>query len=174
MLKVYFGRSVSGGRRNVTCEWYGGEPLLAYEIVLSMSEALRQIVSKVGGQLNPMRIITNGVLLDARKAEALARVGVESAQVSFDSLYDDGKTKRGVLDQNGGPSVILRNVLSSRSHLQINLRINVTSNNVGDVSKIIDVLDTYGLGRVSYLARVDDFEGENRVRYERIREATAC
>src|SRR5688572_17465472 len=38
---AFIGARVAEGRRSVTLEWYGGEPLLAKETVLSMTPAVR-------------------------------------------------------------------------------------------------------------------------------------
>jgi len=160
---AFIGACVADGRRNVSLEWYGGEPLLAKDTVLSMTTAIHETVIRAGGCLKHVGIVTNGSLLAPATAAELQAAGVSEAQVSFDALlYVEGE-KRGVLDAEGGPSPILLNVLSATSFLRMTLRVNVSSENKGDISNITEVLSTHGLAGSYYLARVDNFAGANSV-----------
>lgn len=155
----YVTARIVDGRTEVLCSWFGGEPLLSKDIVLDMSQKLRGIVDAEGGHLT-MSIITNGTGLDSDTAKALSEVGITNAQVSFDALKYDGWSKRGVLDSTGGPSLILRNILEAREHIQIAVRVNVSRENANELPQIIETLETYGVGEAINLARVHDFEGE--------------
>jgi len=149
------------GRRNVVLDWYGGEPLLAKQVVFEMTPAIRDVVVTAGGVLERVEIITNGSLLDLDTAVRLRAAGVGSAQVSFDALqYVEGQ-KRGVFDENGEASPILANLLTAKTHLELNLRINVSEQNKDEVPAIVDALESYGFGRNFYLARIDEFGNED-------------
>lgn len=156
----YVQARVAEGWKAVDCTWYGGEPLLAVDIVVDLSVRLRTAIEEAGGTLEPMGIITNGTLLDRATAERLREVGIRSAQISFDALVDDGPESRGVLDPDGAPSTILRNVLDARQYLHITLRINVNRTNADDITRILDVLREHDLHRIAHLARTDDLDGE--------------
>ncbi|MET4430488.1 radical SAM protein [Mycolicibacterium sp. 624] len=156
----YVRARVEEGWKTVNCTWYGGEPLLAADIVVDLSSRLRQAVEEAGGTLNPMSIITNGTLLDEVMVKRLTDVGITSAQVSFDALVDDGQETRGVHDPDGEPSVILRNVISAAAHLDLNVRINVHRANAKDVPRILEVLREHKLDRLAGLAHTTDLDGE--------------
>lgn len=151
---------IAEGRTNVSCTWYGGEPLLAKDIVLNMSSQLRTLVDASGGRLTPMTIITNGVLLDVSTAESLAQVGIKTAQISIDSYLYAKPKLRGVVDGYGNPSPILKNIIEARDKVDIKIRINVSLENSKDIPEIIAVLNKFGLNRSYYLARIYDFESE--------------
>lgn len=154
-------QEVRRGRTHVKCTWFGGEPLLAKDIVLALSRRLRAEVEGAGGIFAPMTIITNGVLLDEATARALADVGVAAAQISFDTLVDDSNDRRGVIQPDGSPSVILRNALSAAPVLDLAIRINVTRSTTADLSRMIDVLREHGLEQAISLARAEDLDGES-------------
>ncbi|CAI7980988.1 Molybdenum cofactor biosynthesis protein A [Frankia sp. Hr75.2] len=156
----YVRARVAEGWKAVNCTWYGGEPLLAADIVVDLSVRLRQVIEKVGGTLEPMGIVTNGTLLDHGMVKRLMDVGITFAQISFDALVDEGRESRGVLDPNGEPSVILRNVIHAARHLDLSLRINVHRANAEDVPRILEVLREHKLDQLAHLARTDDLDGE--------------
>jgi uncharacterized protein len=152
---------VADGCKTVSCTWYGGEPLLAANIVFGLSSRLRAEIYKAGGTLASQRIVTNGVLLDAAAVSGMIDAGIGAVQVSFDALIDTGPTTRGVLDQNGQPSLILRNSQTASKHFALKVRVNVTRSNAGDVEEILSVLKKHGLCENSYLARASDPDGES-------------
>jgi len=158
---AFVGARIAEGRRDVVLDWYGGEPLLAKDIVLAMTPDIRREVEGAGGTLEQVRIVTNGSLLDASTSKELRDVGVSCAQVSLDALqYVEGE-KRGALGTNGDLSPILANAIEAAKFLDVTLRINVSAENKNDIPSIIAVLRTHGLARRYYLARVDDFANES-------------
>jgi len=151
-------------RRAFDCTWYGGEPLLAKETVINMSRQLNDLAETLGLPRPSMKIITNGTLLTPDTARDLSEVGISFAQVSFDSLVYKNSRKRGVMDINGEPSMILRNILVANKHLAIRVRINVSTENLDEVPQIISYLNSYGITNV-YAERVfahdDEFGSVN-------------
>ena len=144
---------VTSKRKGIICTWFGGEPLIAKDIVLRMSQQLREIATKNQVSLN-MDIITNGVLLDSTTSRELADVGIKQAQVSFDSLIFKHSKKRGVINSEGNPSLLLKNIIAARDYLDISIRINVFGDNAGEVPKIIEILSRYGFKDTYHLARI--------------------
>jgi uncharacterized protein len=158
---ISFVRSrVQAGQTEVHCVWYGGEPLLAKTILFDMCSRLKAGIEEEGGRLLPMMVVTNGVLLDAETARRLAESGVKSAQISFDSMIDDGYEHRGLVTQDRKPSIILTNILSAMDHLKLHIRVNVTRSNQSTLPEMLSILRDRGLGKLTYLARVSNLEAE--------------
>lgn len=155
LLRYITSLIIADGRTEVLCNWFGGEPLICKNIVFDMSEQLRKIVDKAGGQLQ-MSIITNGILLDGKTAIALAEAGITSAQITFDALKYEGNHRRGVLNSSNDPSIILKNAIAAREHIDLQVRINVFHDNINDVPQIIKVLEANNFGDTLTLARVYD------------------
>ncbi len=149
------------GRRKVTCTWFGGEPLLAKKIILDMAQKINQLIYSENAQLIGSDIITNGILLNAVTAKELSEVGIKTAQISIDSLIFKTKTKRGLVDIDGNPSIILRNIMEARDFIKIRIRINVSVNNTNEIDEITRVLDSYGLTGTYGFGQVNDLEEES-------------
>ena len=141
------------------CTWFGGEPLLAKETVLNLSRQLNYLADATVGHSPEMKIITNGILLNSNTARELSEVGINLAQVSFDSLVFKSSKKRGVMDANGEPSIILRNVIAAGEYLTVRVRINVSAENLHEVPKMIEFLSDHGISNV-YAERVFAHEDE--------------
>jgi uncharacterized protein len=146
-------------RRVFDCTWFGGEPLLAKETVINMSHQLNNLADAVSGHLPGMQIITNGILLNPNTARELSEAGIDSAQVSFDSLVFKSSKKRGVMDTAGEPSIILRNIIAAGEHLKVRVRINVSAENLAEVPQIIAFLSKHGISNV-YAERIFAHESE--------------
>ncbi|MEA5392101.1 SPASM domain-containing protein [Cyanobium gracile UHCC 0139] len=147
------------GRSTFDCTWFGGEPLLAKETVINMSRQLNALAENLGLPCPDMKIITNGTLLTPSTSKDLSEVGVSFAQISFDSLVFKGKHKRGVMDVNGDPSIILKNIIDANKYLTIRVRINVSTENLSEVPEIISYLGKYGIENI-YAERVFAHENE--------------
>jgi uncharacterized protein len=152
---------IDQGRKEVICTWFGGEPLLAKNIILSMSPKLREIVEISEAKLVKMDMITNGILLSEKTARELSEVGIESVQVSIDALVFQSNKKRGVIDSEGNPSIILKNIKAARDYLKIGIRINVSADNANEIQQIIEILDNHGFSGFYELAHIHDNEKEH-------------
>lgn len=102
-------------------------------------------------------------MLDTTTAKSLAAVGVNSAQVTFDSLIYEPGTKRGVITSGGQPSIILRNLKVARDYLKIRIRLNLSASNSTDLPQITNVLDTHGFSNSYHLARVIGVEEQTKL-----------
>jgi uncharacterized protein len=89
--------------RDISISWYGGEPLLEFDRIVSLSANLEilNIPFKAG-------MVTNGYLLDSRVARKLNSLRIESLQVTIDGtseihdkrrvLVGGGKTYKRIID----------------------------------------------------------------------------
>ena len=146
------------GPRNVRLTWFGGEPLLAKDIIFEDSGTICEIINNKGSRLIKMDIVTNGILLDKTTAKTLKSVGVAEAQVSLDALEFRKPDRRGAIDKDGKPSIILRNAKDALEYLEVYLRINVGPNLVDDLDRLISFLKEEGFGGRYGFARVDNYD----------------
>lgn len=65
--------------------WYGGEPLLQYNLILKLSKKIIALCRKYDVKYSAS-IITNGTLLTRKKAKALKKMHVKSAQITSNHL----------------------------------------------------------------------------------------
>jgi uncharacterized protein len=121
--------------------WFGGEPLIAKDIVLEISEYARELVRKYP-QLNyEGGMTTNGYLLDRRTTRALADVGVRHYQISLDGPRDIHDKSRIRADGSSTYDQIWANLLAIRDSslpVSVLLRIHFTVDTLNLLDPLIE------------------------------------
>ncbi|WP_391489257.1 radical SAM protein [Gordonia rubripertincta] len=153
-------RSRSESLRSLQVSWLGGEPLMAYRQLLTLSADLQQIAQNAGA-VYFSNVTTNGYLLDRAKAIALREVGIAFAQVCIDGPPDVHDRMRPLASGRGTFDRIVRNIEEVADVLDITVRVNVDHENIGRVEELFELLGAHGLaGRVTIyagqLVKVDD------------------
>ncbi|MBE9035722.1 radical SAM protein [aff. Roholtiella sp. LEGE 12411] len=109
--------------------WFGGEPLVAKNIVLDISEYALSLASKYAHLHYSGSMTTNGYLLDLNTASALANVGVTQYQISLDGPREVHDQSRIRADGKSTFERIWTNLLAIRDSslpIDINLRLHFT------------------------------------------------
>ena len=131
------------GIRFLQLEWFGGEPLLSYEINIYVSEALKQYSEEHSINFS-MSITTNGYLLTKERAERLVSLNLFSYQITVDSFAKYHDELR--ILKNGGPTwdVIYKNLLDLKTidneNLSVTIRINYHLNMVEEIPEFIKMI----------------------------------
>ena len=109
--------------------WFGGEPLLAPDIIASLSERLMVAAAEHGAQYHA-RIITNGYLLSQETADLLERASVEKAQITLDGLGPRHNATRHLA--GGGPTFdrIAENLRTVKLPFSVIIRHNMHADNL--------------------------------------------
>ncbi|OBQ01435.1 radical SAM protein [Anabaena sp. AL09] len=94
--------------------WFGGEPLIAKDIVLDISEYATSLAAKNSHLQYSGSMTTNGYLLDINTASALANVGVTHYQISLDGPKEIHDQSRIRADGKGTFEQIWNNLLAIR------------------------------------------------------------
>jgi len=117
----------ASGSKNLTVTWFGGEPLLAPDIIKSLSMRLMALTEEHGGQYHAS-IVTNGYLITQENARILDECKVHSAQVTLDGMREAHDATRYL--QGGGPTfdTIVEN-LRAPLPFSVNIRHNVHTEN---------------------------------------------
>ena len=125
----------AAGTKNLRVTWFGGEPLLASDILESLSLRLIELVQKRGGQYTAS-VITNGYLLTKENIEMLDRVQVKDCQVTIDGLGDTHNATRHLA--GGGPTFdrIVDNLKNHRIPFHVNIRHNVHTGNQSEIDEL--------------------------------------
>ena len=133
----------------VDISWFGGEPLLHSELLITESKRLKSILSSKNIKYKS-RVLTNGFLLSDTLAIRLKEASVNGAQVSFDGYIDDHNSSRYVRKGIDTYNIILSNlydVLNNVDDFAISLRINVTAKNIDGLESLIYDLTSRGFGQ---------------------------
>ena len=108
--------------------WFGGEPLLAYDIVLELTRFGRDYAESKGKKF-AASITTNGTLLTAERIENLRDAGVKYYQITIDG----DPVTHDLIKQLGKISAYdrtLSNIEQIARHTMVGLRFNYTRDNL--------------------------------------------
>ena len=130
----------ASGAKIIHVTWFGGEPLLACDVIESLSERLIALAEEKGGEY-AAGIITNGYLLTQETFDMLERCKVNSAQVTIDGMGATHDTTRRLA--NGGPTFerITSNLRSCKIPFKVNIRHNVHEGNRAEVDELKAFID---------------------------------
>lgn len=146
----------AGGLRELSVTWYGGEPLLALDVIEKLSERFLDICVRehIGYSAG---IITNGSLLTRQTVEKLNRLKVGFYQITVDGTKENHDRTRPLKGGGGTYELILSRLAQCRDLLpEVSLRINVDRGSIGAAGQIRAALRERGLeGKVRpYLGRI--------------------
>lgn len=135
--------------------WYGGEPLLALDLIESLTEKILKKFNDIDYDSN---IVTNGYYLSKENAIRLKNINVKNVQVTLDGSKEIHDKRRILLNGTGTFDVILKNIKESCEILPIVIRINVDKSNINNIFSLIELLNKENLlDKVGfYLAPIDN------------------
>lgn len=148
----------AGNINDLTITWYGGEPLLALNVIKQLSKEIIKICEDNNVNYSAY-IVTNGYLLTREIAVELIRLKVEGMQITIDGPEDIHNSRRPLVGGKPTFDKILANIKESISVFpNITIRLNTDIDNVNRVNEIFTVLHEYNLaGKVEvYLGFVEN------------------
>ena len=154
------------GAKRLSVSWFGGEPLLAADIIRSLSERLLDLCEKRDIKYNA-GIVTNGYLLDQETVDMLEAAKVSTAQITLDGIGKAHDATRHLA--GGGPTFdrITDNLRNVKIPFRVNIRHNVHRENVEEqkaLEKYVkELAETSGNNLSYYASPVSD----NAVAHER-------
>lgn len=125
----------ASGAKRLSVNWFGGEPLLAPDIIESLSERLMALAEELGKEYSSA-IITNGYLLTQDAVDMLDRCKVTSAQITIDGMGATHDATRHLA--NGGPTFerITRNLRDLKIPFKVSIRHNVHEGNMPEMNEL--------------------------------------
>jgi uncharacterized protein len=133
--------------------WYGGEPLLAFDRLLSMQRSLYEMCGRHGAKMF-CSIVTNGLLLSRERIEQAREAGIRQIQVTIDGAAEVHDQRRQLRNGQGTYRQVLDRLLQIKDAIDVRLRINVDRRNADTLNQLHEVLRSYGLTENAYLAPV--------------------
>lgn len=142
---VDFVRNRLGAVKRFDVTWYGGEPLLEKATIYQLSEEFIKVCEEQNCFFSA-GIITNGLLLDSETARRLSKdCNINFCQVTLDGPRHVHDSRRKFKDGTGTFDIILNNIMEASEYLNINIRINIDSENEGNYLELLDELEFLGL-----------------------------
>ncbi len=115
--------------------WYGGEPLLAPDVVRDLSARLMELAEKKGA-VYEAGIITNGYLLNQHHADLLEKAKVRTIQITLDGIGPSHDATRHLA--GGGPTFdrIIDNLRSVKLPGKVRIRHNMHEGNKAEAENL--------------------------------------
>jgi uncharacterized protein len=136
----------AGEDPDLSVTWFGGEPLMAMNVIDTLSERFQALVTSGSVNSYSADVITNGYGLSATVLERLRRLDVRQIQVTIDGPQAVHDGRRYLKASRGGTFArILDNLRRAVEHFGIVVRVNVDPTNADTVKELLQDLDHAGL-----------------------------
>lgn len=140
---------VTSGRDNIKqlhVSWYGGEPLIRYDIIESLSDRLIALCQQKG-LTYVASMVTHGYFLKPKIAKGLYERGLFQAQITLDGPPEIHDSRRHLLSKKGTFERITSNIKAwiDDYPIQIQVRVNIDERNKDELYRLIDHLEEIGL-----------------------------
>lgn len=167
------------GTKKLNVTWYGGEPLLAINLINSISDKFIKLCDSFGAGYSAA-IISNGLLIDQAKIDLLSTCKVNMIQVTVDGPEAIHNQRRGLKFSGRGTfNTIVENLHALKnSAISVVVRINIDMENLGYVVQLLEFFKLEGFesfsisfGHVSPISEVCSsisgrcFDRENYANY---------
>lgn len=135
-------RHASHGLEALRVSWFGGEPLVAFDVIEELSEYFVDFATRHGIDYRA-GMTTNGYLLTPDIAERCVQLGIKQLQITLDGPRHSHDASRPLMGGGSTFDDIIANVRSlAQSDLDFSalLRTNFTPSNVGSVPELLEEL----------------------------------
>lgn len=145
--------------KGISVAWYGGEPLLKFDIIMRLGKKILKIVNSFKISYDSS-IVTNGYLLDESVAKELVKLGIKQIQITLDGPEAVHNKRRPLKNGNSTFKRVKNAIIIAQKYFSfVDIRINIDHQNI----KIIP----------DFLAKNDWLYGKNTlVRPGRVRNYT--
>lgn len=146
-------------KKNISISWYGGEPLLAKNIVAEMSHKMIRICEKDDVRYNAY-IITNGYLIDEETLKMFKEAKITGAQITVDGPPEVHNARRKLYNSTIKTfDVIIKNIkLLMANEIPVDIRVNADRTNINKLEELLEILIQNGLKNCSVsLGHVKDY-----------------
>lgn len=146
---------------SISIAWYGGEPLMRFDIIERLAKKIISLCDKNDVQYFSS-IVTNGYLLTPEIATKMVELKIQNVQITLDGRKEIHDKRRIMSDGKGTFDKIFENLKICKDILpEVNLRINVDQTNKEDVNYIYDLLKNENMQDkiIPYLGHVKDSNG---------------
>lgn len=122
---------------HLNVNWYGGEPLLAPNIITNLSSKLLKLC-KDNNVLYTSSIVTNGSLIDEHIISILKNSAISSVQITIDGPQQIHDTRRKTKNGESSYHLLLSNInkLLSENFFNIAIRVNIDKTNQNEIEEL--------------------------------------
>ncbi len=168
-----FLENMTAQKRTVSLGWFGGEPLIAFDLIEYINSRVIEAAERNKTEFNSF-ITTNGYLLDAEKSRKLEKLNVRSLQITLDGppeYHDKYRILKG-----GGPTFDriysnIKTLFKETQTVTVKLRVNVGPDNYSSVGRLLDMLEEFPKDRfLVYFRWIFQGSEKNPLFHRKVRE----
>lgn len=139
-------RSYAEKGTDISIDWYGGEPLLAFETIVNLTQRIKKVCSEFGVKYTA-NIISNGLLMTPDIVSRFSELSVDSAQITLDGTKNVHDKRRRLIDGQSSFETIFNNIayICNNTNCMVTLRINVDKDNIDDAYNLIKMYSQRGI-----------------------------
>jgi uncharacterized protein len=137
-------RSDLAGKESLKIVFYGGEPLLSLERIVSISRAIRAFTQEKGMHYG-FTLVTNGTLLTPSVVRRLKSLGLRGVKVTLDGPKAIHDLYRAFKSGTGSFETILRNIRDVCDMTAVQIGGNYTQEHFREFPRLLDDLASAGL-----------------------------
>jgi len=115
--------------RHLSLAWYGGEPLLAFDVIRDITERIKSLSPDFEGAI----LVTNGYLLDKSKCDLLNELKIHSIQITLDGPEEIHNKRRFLAGGRPTFQRILANLdylMNSKYEGSCHIRVDIDKHNI--------------------------------------------
>jgi len=113
-------------------EWYGGEPLVAFEVI---TKIIAKLESEKSIKFRNHGIISNGYLLTEEKSKYFSKHPLNNIQITIDGSKETHNNRRKLTSGGGTFDAIINNIdvfLKYNENTRVNIRVNLDHSNINE------------------------------------------
>lgn len=130
--------------------WFGGEPLMAFDVIENLSEAFMRICKENNVEYTAY-IISNGYLLDKEKVEKFVKYNIKGIQITIDGPKEVHDTRRVLEGNKGTYDKIVENIKFLQNYdIRVNIRVNIDKTNNLNIENLFKDFEEKGLTKVKF------------------------
>lgn len=142
-----FVRRKVGNAKQLVVQWFGGEPLIAFDAIVSMTTAFQAICAERGIDYYA-EMLTNGMLLTPERVAALSSLNIKALQISLDGMPETYAERREVALPKA--EAYYRFLIENMQAVidatgSVTLRINVDKENIDEAKYVVGLFKDYGV-----------------------------
>lgn len=124
------------GYKKFNMIWFGGEPLLAFNIIKNMSKRIIDLCNIYNVNYNAF-LTTNGYLLNEDVAKTLSSLKINQLFITLDGLSNVHDKRRCLIDGSATFKIITENLKTAKTHnVNIVIRMNIDRTNEKEIDDL--------------------------------------
>lgn len=138
----YIRFKIENGVKILELTWYGGEPLICFDIIRDMTKQIYEIASENSVKIK-IGMITNGYLLNEEIVDFLEKYKI-AVQITLDGMKINHDARRYLKNGDGTFDRIFWNLsLFSSKNVQVYIRMNVDKYNKDDYEELTNAIKVF-------------------------------